>query len=119
MGYEASMRLSREEVLADVGVPPAIAGDYKNANYAQVEMQLKTYWTLRGIPLANRIADGINRWVLPKIQPASFLVFDTSGIKVLQEDLNAKAEREERMVRSGLRARKGLREADRMPAYPG
>jgi len=119
MGFENLMRLGREEVLAATHVPPAIAGDYKHLNLAQVEVQERLYWSKTVIPMATQIAETINRTLVPRVQPGVWFHFDYSKIKVLQEDLDAKVRRDAIEVSHGLRSRKELRERDGHQPYPG
>lgn len=121
MGFEGLLRLSREEVLGAMGVPPAIVGDFKQANYAQVEMQYKGYWRLKVMPIARRLEETYSRFMLRQFAPQERLrfAFVFSGVEALQEDRNAKAAREEIMVRTGLRNRAELREADGLKPYEG
>jgi len=121
MGFEGLMRMTREEVLGALGVPPAIVGDFKQANYAQVEMQLKTYWIHKLQPIIRRLGTTLTRFIVRPFDPSGKqrLSFDTANIKVLQEDLNARAQREEIWVRTGLRTRAELREELGLPPYPG
>ena len=119
MGYEGLLRLSREEVLGSIGVPPAIVGDYKNANYAQVEAQLKSYWEFKLKPIIQSIEETLTRFVSRMVQDGVRFTYDLSGVKILQEDLTAKAQREQIQIANGTRTRKELREADGLPSYPG
>jgi len=121
LGFEGLLRLSREEVLGAMGVPPAIVGDFKQANYAQVEMQAKSYWRLKVMPIARRLEETYSRFMLRQFSPGQRMrfAFVFSGVEALQEDRNAKAAREEIMIRTGLRNRAELREADGLKPYDG
>jgi len=118
MGFIELVKQVRKDQLAAIGTPPAMAGEFENLNLAQVEMQERTYWTKTLVPLSRRIEQAINRFLVPRIQPGVFWRFDLSGVKVLQEDLNRKAERERILVGTGLRTPNEIREEEGLPTYP-
>lgn len=119
MGFERLVRMSREDICGALGVPPALVNDYSEADYAQVEMQLKTLWLHSAIPLALKIENAINRVIMRRTQRGVFWRLDRSGVKVLQEDENAKVTRETMQVAHGLRSRAELRAQDGLPTYQG
>lgn len=127
MGFENLMRLAREEVLAANSTPPAVAGDFKNANYAQVEMQRKTYWESVQVPLGRLIEDVVNRSIAPRFGarsagsriPSLWFRFDFSKVAALQEDKNEKVDRDTKLVAYGLRTPNEILEEEGRDTYEG
>lgn len=126
LGFESLMRLIREEVLAANSTPPAVAGDFKNANYAQVDMQDRTYWTNLQKPLVARIEGVVNRSIAPRIAPSTdrrfpalWFTIDMSGVQALQEDENSKVERQTKLISFGLRTPNELLEEEGRDTYEG
>jgi HK97 family phage portal protein len=102
MGFPQLIEMGREDVLAVLGVPPAMAGLFKGLNLAQVEMQERIYWTSKNVPLTHKLESYINRGIAPRVQEGAFFRFDTSGVKVLQEDEGALLERRKTKFRHGV-----------------
>lgn len=50
LDFVQSLRLNREDLFAVFGVPPAVAGIYEYANYANAKEQERLFWTITIIP---------------------------------------------------------------------
>jgi HK97 family phage portal protein len=102
MGFEALQRLDREQVFGVFGVPPAVGGDWRNANFAQTKSQLEIYWISTIFPIAAEFADVLNTFLVPRVQPGVEVGLDTTKVRFLQPDLDAIVRRNRDRVRSGL-----------------
>jgi len=126
LGFESLMRLIREEILAANTTPPAVAGDFKNANYAQVEMQDRTYWTNLQKPLVARVEGAVNRTIATRVAPSTdprrpglYFSIDLSGVQALQEDENAKVDRQTKLISFALRTPNEILAEEGRDTYEG
>lgn len=96
-----------ERVCACIGIPAAVvgfgAGLQSTKVGATMEEMRKQAWQNGVLPLCLLIADELKRSLLPLFPQSANLdvVFDTSGVKALQEDEDKKAERWNKMVLAG------------------
>ncbi len=102
-------RLSREEICAVFGVPPAVVGIYQYANYANAQLQRKLFWSDTILPKLQRLAGVINERLTPlfsdrpALGTARLVVeFDTSGVPALQEEAKEQAEVAAMLVAQGI-----------------
>ena len=105
MAFEKLCRMDREEIAAVTGVPPVILGDIEHANYANADAQIKLFWELTILPLLAQNESVINEMMIPRFWKGEgwFVEYDTSGIKVLQEDATAQAGRDQIYVNTGIK----------------
>lgn len=91
MEYTKYMEFTREEILGALSIPPASAGIYRYANYANAKVQDKIFWTETIIPYKRVIEIKFNEHCFPRFgEDKLYMEFDVSEIEVLQEDkLNA------------------------------
>lgn len=87
MAYLKLREQWREEILAVWGVPPAVAGVYQYANYANTREQRKIFWQSCLQPKHAAMAADINSQLAPQMQGGGELVWDYSGIPELRPDL--------------------------------
>lgn len=103
-------RLSREEVCAVFGVPPAVVGIYQYANYANAQLQRKLFWSDTVMPKLHRIAGVMNERLAPEFGAAAggrrgtglVVEFDASGVGALQEDAREQATVAATLVAQGI-----------------
>ena len=104
-------RLSREEVCAVFGVPPAVVGIYQYANYANAQLQRKLFWSDTVMPKLQRIAGVINERLAPEFGAATaaggrglglLAEFDATGVGALQEDAREQATVAATLVSQGI-----------------
>jgi len=79
-------KLSREEICAIYGVPPALVGIFEYANYSNVKEQRKIFWENTLLPRMDQIADLIQVNVLNKEFPGITCKWDTSQILGLRPE---------------------------------
>jgi HK97 family phage portal protein len=86
MDFPNLRRYSKEEILGAYGVPPIVAGDYKDANRASSDVMYKLYFEGCILPRCDLIEDALNMALL---DPGSGLrlVFDLGSIEALKGDL--------------------------------
>jgi len=104
MAFEALCRWDREEILAYLGVPPAMVGVMEYANYANAEAQKKMFWESTVMPLLRYNESVINEMLIPRLFPGKgwFVEYDTSNVKALQDDADKKAARDQIYVNTGV-----------------
>lgn len=95
-------RLSREEICAVFGVPPAVVGIYQYANYANAQLQRKLFWSDTVLPKLSRIAAVINEHLTPQFGADLEVGFDTSSVPALQAEARDQAEVAAILVREGI-----------------
>lgn len=103
-------RLSREEICAVFGVPPAVVGIYEYANYANAQLQRKLFWGETILPKLRRIAGTINEQLTPHFSPALEFEFETSAVPALQEDSQERAQVAATVVQRGIMTINEVRE---------
>lgn len=91
----------REKIFAAFGVPPAMAGIYEYANYANSKEQIHIFWTTTIPPKCRRIASTINRAILQPYDEKLWCKFDLDIIPALEETPKEKEERLSRMLERG------------------
>lgn len=107
MQFLEGKRWTMLQALAIWGVPPIEAGLYHEQGLGQQSalVQRRVYWENVLLPLLALFVGALNgRGVLGAVSglEGHWLAGDTSGISVLQEDLDAKAGTLEKLVRSGV-----------------
>lgn len=78
-------KITREEVLAAYSVPPSIAGLLDFANYSNMEVQERLFYT-RGIkPMLTLLEEALSKNPILSENGRYHFEFDTSGVAVLQK----------------------------------
>ena len=104
-------KMTREEILAVLGVPPALVGIFEYANYANSEVQRRMFWENTVIPIVRKISEAINHQLMPLFGDYE-VEFDLSD--VLKEDVKDIARSAQILVSQGImtinewRERQGL-----------
>lgn len=78
--------MTREEIAASYGVPPAVIGIFRFANYANTREQRKILWEQTLIPLQDALVDMMQAILLDVEFPGVIAKFDRSMIDVLKPD---------------------------------
>jgi len=86
MDFPTLRRYSKEEILGAYGVPPIVAGDYRDANRASSDIMYRLYYENGILPRCDVIEDFLN---IALMSPGSGrrLVFDLGAIEALKGDL--------------------------------
>lgn len=79
-------KLSREEILAVFGVPPAIVGILEHANYSNAREQTQTFWTNTVLPDQTGLCELIQLNILDPFFPGTFLRFNNSKVRAIRPD---------------------------------
>lgn len=114
MMFAELIRLNREEIFSQLGIPPSEGGVYEYANYANAIIQKQSFWENTILPKLSLIEKGINRQYLSRFWPKEDLrmKFDISSIGVLKEDQLTKARVDEIYIRTGKTTINELRKRD-------
>jgi len=92
MAFAELIRLNREQILGFLQIPPAEAGIYEYANYANAMIQKKTYWENCLIPFIRIIQIGFNHQLVWRYWDIDHrLIIDYSGVEALQADKEVQA----------------------------
>jgi len=102
MQFIEGKKLSREEIAAILGVPPATVGIFEFANYANSEAQIKMLWEATLIPLGVKVASVFNSMFFARFSPTLSVSYNTSNIKALQEDEDKKVARAQVLFNMGV-----------------
>lgn len=78
--------MTREEIAATYGVPPAVIGIFRFANYANTREQRKILWEQTLIPLQDALIDMMQAILLDPEFPGVVAKFDRSMVDVLKPD---------------------------------
>ena len=115
LGFEPLLKMARELILAILGVPPFIGGVMEYANYANADVQEKSFWRHTMLPFIRIVQDGFNTQCLwQHYDPDHVLQFDISGVEALQEDALKATQNDSLLIGSGIqtideiRAKRGL-----------
>lgn len=92
MAYLESRKYGRDELFGVFGVPSGASGFTENVNYANMDRQMRNFWTIKLIPMLTIISEQLNSYFLPSIDPNIQCKFDLSNIEELKEDLKEKIE---------------------------
>ena len=86
MDWTDLRRYSKEEILGAYGVPPIVAGDYRDANRASSDVMLRLFYENGILPRCDLIENMLN---MALIEPGSGLrlVFDLGTIEALKGDV--------------------------------
>ncbi len=77
-------QLTREDICSVFGVPPAMVGIFRYANYANTLEQRKIFWEQSALPRMNYLKDLFQRLYLDEYFPGVTMDYDLSGISVLK-----------------------------------
>lgn len=94
----------REQQLSILGVPPALAGVFRYANYANVEQQIQIYWENTILPDLALVEEDLTQIVLPLLDASRQLVakYDRESIPALQERQLMRADKLGSLVQKGM-----------------
>jgi HK97 family phage portal protein len=80
MQFLEGRRFTREQILSVFGVPPAIAGVFEYANYANSREQLKFFWHVTLLPKIRYIEAALTRDLLQRYEAGSEFFFKTEPV---------------------------------------
>jgi HK97 family phage portal protein len=94
MDFLEGRRFSREQILSVFGVPPAVAGVFEYANYANSSEQKRYFWNHTLRPLASLVQDTVQAALVDRMLSGyEFLMdIDQAIEKEIPEDYSAKIE---------------------------
>jgi len=110
------MKITIEGVSIAFGVPKIYLMDTESVDYANSKTQERMFYQITIKPKADRIADRINRFVLPLMGYEDYeFYFDWESVEALQPDKLLQAQVDEVNVRSGIRLINEIRIRDNLP----
>jgi HK97 family phage portal protein len=100
--YLNSRKLSREDILACIGVPPAVAG-LESGDVGRRREQFSHYWRSTLLPKINHRDGVLTEFLLPKFPGTDEMILktDLSDVMALQEDIQITAQATTSLVGSG------------------
>lgn len=97
MDFTGLRKMSREEIIAAFGVPPALVGLFEFANYANVKEQIKIFWQYVADPKLKAFSEQLALdfgSLFPQPSNGELVAIpDFSNVEALQEDKQLQAER--------------------------
>jgi len=109
MEFIEQRKMTREEVLAAYGVPPAIVGLFEYANYANSLEQKRLFWQDTMIPKLKKTEENVSSFFLPRYGTRLVGEFDLTVIQALQESEEAKQKIACGLTDSGIMTRNEAR----------
>lgn len=109
MEFIEQRKMTREEVLAAYGVPPAIVGLFEYANYANSIEQKRLFWEDTMVPKLKKTQENVTSFFLPRYGTRLVGEFDLSTIQALQESEEAKQKIACGLTDSGIMTRNEAR----------
>lgn len=110
-------KLSRDEILAVFGVPPATVGVFESAIKANAEVQERMFWTETMIPKLIKMAEMVRLAMKPMLDASPkydfnriFTSFDTSQVHILMEALREHEDKLIEHVKNGSMSRNEARQ---------
>lgn len=94
-------KLNREEILMALGVPPVIVSLLDGATFANAHEQMRTFWLVTMMPLAQMVADSIRHGML-LAEPDLVTWFDLTNVEALREAYDTKATTAQRLFGIGM-----------------
>jgi HK97 family phage portal protein len=107
MQFVELMGQARDQILAAMGVPPAMVGVPVAGGLGGWREQRQQFYQITVLPLLRKIESTINRFLAPE---GEAMAFDLSDILSLIEDLDSIASQSERLVTRGIRTINEIRE---------
>ena len=110
MDFINSKKMTREDILGVFGVPPAMVGVFKYANYANAKEQRKIFWIDTMIPKLKKLEAVLNSFIVKPYDESLIMEFDLSNVEALKEDDLVKAQVNEILTRAGVKTINEVRE---------
>lgn len=104
MQFPDLRRYSREEILMVFDVPPAIAGVFEFANYANSLAQLRYFWYHKLFPLMRYLESVMQSELLDRFETGLTVKFKTEEVMALIEDFAQKVETASKLIQMGFTA---------------
>ena len=102
MDFIQSKQMSRDEILAVFGVPPAVLGIMEKANFSNMESQRRNFWEHTLLPKVEKIQNGWNAGIVRPYDDKLRLVFDLNKVEALKESRESRAKIGSMLVDRGL-----------------
>jgi HK97 family phage portal protein len=102
MDFIQSKQMSRDEILAVFGVPPAILGLMEKANFANMESQRRNFWENTLLPKVEKLQAGWQSGIVDLVDDRLRLVFDLNKVEALKESRESRAKIGSMLVDRGL-----------------
>ncbi len=102
MQYIEQRKMSREEILAVLGVPPIMVGLLEFQPNANASEQKASFWEDTMTPITTKIGATINEQLIKQEDPAVIGMYDLSGVKALQSNRKEQTEIVTALVAAGM-----------------
>lgn len=118
-------KLSRDQVLALLGIPPVIVGVLQDVNYATSHDQTRIFYEHTIQPVLRLICDALNTqfirvWFGPEFERRGlYLAPDYSGVQVLQADQKIQADIAAVYASNGIKTPNEIRDELSLPPIDG
>jgi HK97 family phage portal protein len=102
MGFIDLRRFSREQILAVFDVPPAVAGVFEYANYANAKEQLRYFWYHKLFPMMDDLESVIQTDFLDRFNTGVRVAFKREDVQALIVDYDQKIDAAVKLWGMGL-----------------
>jgi HK97 family phage portal protein len=104
LDYLEGRKFSLREICAAYRVPVTLVTESENATLANVDSFEKQFWNQTIVPRMDKLAGVLNRELVPFFgkRESLKLMYDTSAIEALREDMDTKSQIYERLVKNGI-----------------
>lgn len=79
-------KLSKLEICQAFQVPPELLGDQANKTYANYAEARKAFYMETVLPLADRVRDALQRWLVPAFDATLELDYNRDAVEAIKED---------------------------------
>ena len=109
MEFLRQREFSREEICAALGVPPAIVGIFRYANYANAEMQERIFYQKTILPKVSDFEEKLSIYISDLLQQEIILKHDFSNIDCLKPNFSEKTNDIRNLFKDGVITRNEAR----------
>ena len=103
MQYNEGINLNAEEVIALMNVPPVVVGRWKDAKYANADLQKREFWEQTNVPLIMYIEAVFNELIFPRWgYDGLWMQFDLRAVQALRGDFIKEAQYHSILVDSNI-----------------
>lgn len=112
--------LSRKQVATVYGVPMFFLNESTDAGYAAARAAMRVLWENALLPMAKAFEDAMLHGCLANIDARLRWQFDTRQVEALRDDLGARVDQVDKMVRAGVPRNAAIKRVDLgVPDVPG
>ena len=111
MDWVSGLKMTREGILACLGVPPIVAGLYEDASLNNAREAQRLFWRNTVLPLMESLRSVFARTLLVEYDRSGslWLDYDTTNVEALRDDIQAKATTFQILVQNGVPANDAIK----------